>query len=132
MERLREEIVAMIIDRHRATPRHQQKSLGPSEIGHPCARKLASGILDMPAPNPQWDPLPSIIGTATHTWLETAADLANANLGRERWLTETKVHPAAWLSGSCDLYDTDSGTVVDYKVPGANQFDLLRREMSQT
>ena len=71
----------------------------------------------VPTCNPQWDPLPSIIGTATHTWLETAAALANTVLGRDRWLTETKVYPAPWLPGSCDLYDCDTETVSTTRCP---------------
>jgi hypothetical protein len=132
MEALRDDIVAMILARHTSTPRHLQVELGPSEIGHPCSRKLAYSMTNDPVPkcNPQWDPLPSIIGTATHTWLESAAVLANTELGRERWLTETKVHVTERLSGSCDLYDCDTETVIDYKVPGVNQFGLLSRDMS--
>src|SRR4029077_5645487 len=78
----------------------------------------------------QWDPLPSIIGVATHSWLAEAAELANTTLGRDRWLIETKVYPAPWLSGSADLFDTDTGTVIDWKVPGVNQFGILKTKMN--
>jgi hypothetical protein len=129
---LRNELIQMIMSRHFATPRHQQVELGPSELGHPCSRHLAYALTNDPLPrcNPQWDPLPSIIGVAVHAWLAEAAELANTVLGRERWLAENKVHPADWLSGSSDLFDTDTGTVIDWKVPGVNQFALLSREMS--
>lgn len=129
---LRSEILDFIMARYSNTPRHLQKELGPSEIGHPCSRRLAYGITAVPRSNPQFDPLPSIIGTATHTWLESAAVLANTELGRDRWLTETKVNVADGLSGSCDLYDTDTDTVIDYKVPGVNQFSILKKAMSAT
>ena len=130
---LRNELIDMIVARHMATPRHLQVELGPSEIGHPCTRHLAYALTNpepVPRCNPQWDPLPSIIGVATHTWLQSAAELANTELGRDRWLAETKVYPADWLHGSCDLFDIDSGTVIDWKLPGVNQFSILRAHMS--
>lgn len=128
---MRAELIAMIKARDEAAPRSQQRELGPSEIGHPCMRRLAYGLLDIERCNPSWDPLPAIIGTATHKWLESAAKHANNTLGRQRWLVETRVRPAAWLSGSCDLYDTDTGTVIDYKVPGASQFAKVKKGPSE-
>lgn len=127
---LRTSLTKMIIDRYNATPRHMQKALGPSEIGHPCMRKLAFGLMQEPACNPQYDPLPSIIGTATHTWLESAARHANEILGRERWVPESRVHVDSALSGSSDLLDRDSNTVIDWKVPGTNRFAMYKKEMS--
>jgi hypothetical protein len=120
----------MIKARDEATPRHLQKELGPSEVGHPCMRKLALGMMDEPRCNPQYDPLPSIVGTATHKWLESAASYANVALGRQRWLVETRVNVAPGLAGSCDLYDKDTATVIDWKVPGANRFKMYVKEMS--
>lgn len=128
---LKQDIIAMIKARDDATPRHQQRELGPSEIAHPCMRKLAYGLMRIEACNPQFDPLPAIIGTATHKWLESAAMYANTLLGRQRWLVETRVNPAPWISGSCDLYDCDTATVVDYKVPGNGRFKTYVKQMSE-
>jgi hypothetical protein len=105
-----------------SSPRSLQRELGPSEIGHPCMRKMAYGIMGVPRCNPEYDPLPSIIGTATHSWMEKAAAADNERLGRQRWLTETKVDVAAGLFGHCDLFDCDTGTVIDYKFPGYTSF----------
>lgn len=129
---LREELINMIRARDAATPRHLQKELGPSEVGHPCMRKMAFGMMDIPRSNPQFDPLPSIIGTATHKWLESAAAYANTQLGRQRWLIETRVNVATGLAGSCDLYDRDNAIVIDWKVPGDNQFKLKSKHMTTT
>lgn len=126
-DRLKQDIVAMIKARDAAAPRSQQRALGPSEIGHPCMRKLAYGLMEVDRCNPSFDPLPAIIGTATHKWLETAASHANTVLGCQRWHTEIRVNPAPWLSGSCDLYDADTATVVDYKVPGASRMKLYSK-----
>jgi hypothetical protein len=116
-------------------PRSQQVALGPSEVGHPCARKLAYGLTAQRAwaasnaiePNQRGhntgsDPLAAIIGTATHSWLEEAAHAANRRLGRTRWLTEIRVEVCPGLSGSCDIYDFDTFTAIDWKVPGAARF----------
>ena len=51
---------------------------------HPCHRKMAYGIMAEPGSNPQFDPLPSIIGTAVRTLARppTAPAHANEALGR--------------------------------------------------
>lgn len=127
---LRSDLMQMITDRDRATPRHQQIELGPSEIGHRCLRRLAYGLTATERANPYYDPLPSIIGTATHTWLFEAAVEANLKLNRIRWYAETKLEISQGLRGTCDLYDGDSETVIDWKVPGANRFTTYRKNMS--
>lgn len=125
---LRADLIAMIKDRDNATPRHLQRELGPSEIGHPCMRRMAYGLMGVEKTNPSFDPLPSIIGTATHKWLESAAAHANEVLGRTRWSAEVRVNITSWLSGSCDLYDHDTATVIDYKVPGTNRIAKYKKD----
>lgn len=125
---LRDELVSMIRSRDAATPRHLQVELGPSDVSHPCHRRMAYGIMAEPGGNPSFDPLPAIIGTAVHHWLESAARHANEALGRERWLTETRVEVAPGLSGSCDLFDLDTGTVIDWKVVGTPRLAKYRKD----
>lgn len=129
---LKADLLAMIRDHNDATPRHQQTELGPSQVAHPCNRKLAYGLTQTPRCNPPFDPLPSIIGTATHTWLQSAAHHANNQLGRQRWLTETPVTITPGLSGSADLYDTDTNTVIDHKLPGTNRIAAYKRDPGAT
>lgn len=112
---LRDALLDMIRSRDYATPRHRQVELGPSDVSHPCMRKTAFASMREPETNPPFDPLASIIGTAMHSWLQSAAELANQILGRERWLTETRVPVTPTLAGSSDLFDTDTGTVIDWK-----------------
>lgn len=95
-------------------------------------RKIAQGIMAEPRQNPEYDPLPSIIGTASHTWMQSAAELDNERLGRTRWLIEHRVHVAPGLSGSCDLFDTDNGIVVDHKFPGPDRFAKHKKKMDPT
>ncbi|MCV7175714.1 hypothetical protein [Mycolicibacterium sphagni] len=127
---LKDELLGLIKSRSSATPRHRQVELGPSDIAHPCMRRLGYGLLQIERCNPEWDPLASIIGTATHSWLESAATHANNTLGRNRWLTEVRVNPAPWLQGSCDLYDTDTETVIDWKVLGNTTFKRYCKAMN--
>jgi hypothetical protein len=128
---LRRDIIDMIQARDAATPRHLQTELGPSEVAHPCTRRLAYGLMGAEKVNTYYDPLPAIIGTAMHKWLESAAAHANMVLGRKRWRAETRVNVAEGLSGSCDLYDADTCTVLDYKIPGDRRFAACRKNMSE-
>lgn len=125
---IRNDLLAMIRDRDHATPRHRQVELGPSDVSHPCMRKMAFGMMGVEGTNPPFDPLPSIIGTAVHSWLETAAKHANTQLGRVRWITEMRVEVAPGLWGSCDLYDMDTGTVIDWKVVGTPRLRMYRKD----
>lgn len=125
---LRDDLIRLIRARDAATPRHMQRELGPSEVAHPCMRRMSFGMMEIPRSNPQWDPLPSIIGTATHKWLESAARYENQVLGRQRWLVESRVNVAPGLSGSVDLYDHDTQTVIDWKVNGNNRFDMYKKD----
>lgn len=125
---LRDDLIHMIRTRSANAPRSLQVELGPSQVAHPCMRKMAFGITAEPGSNPQFDPLPSIIGTAVHSWLDSAAQHANEVLGRERWLTESRVEVTPGLSGSSDLYDTDTATVVDWKVVGTPRLRKYRKD----
>lgn len=127
---LKRELINMVTMRYAATPRHMQRELGPSEVGHPCMRKMAMAMMEVPRCNPEYDPLPSILGTATHTWLESAARYVNHAMGRTRWLTETRVNVTSDLAGSCDLFDLDTGTVIDWKVLGNISFDKNSKQPS--
>jgi hypothetical protein len=121
---LRDDLIDMIRQKAASNPRHLQRELGPSEVGHPCARKLALGLMQVPRCNPEWDCLPSAYGVAMHTWLEHAAQMANERLGYERWITERRVEIRSDLWGTCDLYDTQSATVIDWKNLGYTSFDV--------
>lgn len=118
------------------SPRSLQKTLGPSEIGHGCDRRLAYSLA-RPEDDQEWtkersnvpyfkmDPWPSIMGVAGHAWLAEAVAMANQVLGRERWISEHRV--TAWDDveggiGTCDLYDTDSESVFDFKINGPTEF----------
>lgn len=117
-------------------PRSLQRALGPSEVGHPCIRRLSYGTVASrklsTAPiehglNRFNDPLAAIMGTAMHTWLEDAVRSENQRLGRVRWIPEQKVEIRPGLSGTCDIYDVDTQSVLDWKVPGKSRHDHYKK-----
>lgn len=129
------DIKEMIVKAESERPRSLQRVPGPSEVGHPCLRHLAFTVnrarSEVPAArgyNINSDPMPAIVGTAVHASLETAALAANKRLGRVRWVTEQRVvvRPQSAdkdeLAGTCDLYDFDTSSTLDWKVPGATAY----------
>jgi hypothetical protein len=126
------DLVDMIAQKGAANPRNLQVELGPSEVGHPCVRKLAYGLMATPACNPGLDPLPSIIGVAMHTWLEGAAQYANEVLGYQRWITERRVQVTEDLFGTADLYDTETHTVIDWKNLGYTSYSKYTKHIGPT
>jgi len=116
-ERLRSELIDMVKNAASNSGRSKQTEPGPSQIGDPCTYCLASRILGVYDRGPFDDPWLMVIGTAVHKWLETAAKKDNKNGGA--WCTETKVWPDDELlpkGGSCDLYQDNTGTVIDHKI----------------
>lgn len=120
-------IAALIRRTADAAPRSQQVTLGPSEAGEPCPRKLAYKLLDWPKAGRDFDPWAAVQGVAVHAWLADAFRAENERLGRDRYLIEQPVQPIGDadlarfgipgnLAGSCDLFDRDTGTVTDWKL----------------
>lgn len=129
---LLEDIKQIILDAEANKPRSLQRTPGCSEVGHPCQRKLAYLINASRRDNTEFrglnrfsDPMPAIFGTAMHTWLEDAVRVANERLGRIRWIPEQKVEVRPGLPGTCDLYDLDTHSVLDYKVLGKTSYDKV-------
>lgn len=120
-------IIEAAINNH---PRSLQRRIGPSEVGHPCSRRIGYQLLDFDDINTYtgvaWKPA---VGTAVHAWLESAFDAANlahdVGDGSERWLVETTVDVGqiggVTITGHADLYDRVTGTVIDHKVVGNPQ-----------
>ncbi|ASR85564.1 exonuclease [Mycobacterium phage Krueger] len=132
--------------------RSAQRALGPSEVGHPCVRRLATATMDLPRINPEGDPLPAWLGTAGHSKYEDAIVLDNERIIDEwlkdreqrctvlrgvaggddpqyvgRWFSERRVTVTGGLAGTCDLYDTWTDTVIDLKFPGGTKFSAYKK-----
>jgi hypothetical protein len=108
--------------------RGEQVPVGPSEIGTPCDRELAYRIAGVKGvQNP--DPLPAIIGTATHTWMQETMDEFEKVHGLKRFKTEMKVSPDVVIpSGTTDVYWQERALVLDWKFPGTDAMSKLRKE----
>jgi hypothetical protein len=105
-------------------PRTLQTRIGPSELGNPCDRCLAHKLGGTPdRPEAAWLPQ---IGTAVHEWAEMVIlrhEFTRAALGMPpRFLPEHKVTVGQIrgqdITGHSDVFDTHTGTVIDWKVVG--------------
>jgi len=95
--------------------RSVQKTIGPSELGSLCDRRIAYRLADAPEINYWSDPLPAIVGTAVHGWLEKAVNSFQKIHFMDRWVTELTVHPDPLVKGHMDLYDNQYKAVIDWK-----------------
>ena len=120
---VRDLLYGIVIAYENNRPRTLQKRLGPSEIGEPCARKLAYKLAHFPATGRARDPWLAILGTATHAWLAEALAWYNERVGREDWLIEQRVSVSDDIDGSCDAYFVPWALVVDHKIVGKTSFD---------
>lgn len=128
-ERLADDLRAMARRFEAGAERTKQRNLGPSQIGMPCTRCLARHCLGVPVTRDFDDPWCRIIGTATHAWLDDAAAFDNASTlttdgagRRAHWHPEQRIHPHPDLlpsGGKADLFDDETGTVIDHKIVGA-------------
>lgn len=128
-------IIATAIDAH---PRSQQKRLGPSEIGDPCARRLAYKLTDTPQARKLSTPWRPTVGTAVHSWLEEAFAQWNQDNhednGASRFLLETRIDAGdmagGTLAGSSDIYDRVTATAMDWKIIGPSAHKRLRADIN--
>lgn len=108
-------------------PRSLQHAVGPSELGTPCLRRLGYRLLDWePKANQAADPWPAMIGTAVHAYMAEVYGQVNERAGRDRYLIEHPVQLPYGVAGTLDLYDGDTGTVLDWKVPGPSRLKEYR------
>lgn len=110
-------------------PRSKQKALGPSEVGMECQRALAYRLLNTPEKPDDRLPWAPLVGTAVHATIAEALEAENKRLGRERWIVENRVTAADDLAGSCDAYDCDTLSVIDWKAVGDKSLAELPTNM---
>jgi hypothetical protein len=104
-----------------AHPRSAQAEIGPSEVGDPCARKLAHKFAGTPRREqpPMWR---AAVGTSIDAQLKDWCHAWNEAHGT-RFLTDVKVYvgdlyPGRPVTGHLDVLDLWTATVVDVKAPG--------------
>lgn len=121
------DLSAALVDYEQNSARSQQVAVGPSEIGVGCDRRLGYSLRNAPKQpehGVKWAPL---LGTAVHALIADALKAANDRAGRMRWLVEQRVQPDPAISGSCDAYDTDTNTVIDWKLVGKSTIEKAQR-----
>lgn len=132
-EQLVGELDWIIFDALAGQPRSLQTRIGPSEIGIPCARRIGYKLAGVQPVNDRgvaWKPF---IGTAVHEQLGAIFARYNRQAhepAAPRFLIEHKVDVGTIgdeiIDGSCDLYDTLTHTVIDWKIVGGKQLAKYR------
>ena len=103
-------------------PRSQQKTIGPSEMGSPCDRRIGYRLAQVPEVNIDFDPWPSSVGTAVHSWLQGAFDSWVRQGNGGDWMTEQTLRINEFVTGHSDLYWPAHATVIDWKTAGPDAF----------
>lgn len=118
--KLKKEIIEVVKWADWSSARSQQKTIGPSEIGDPCDRRIGYRIAEVPEVNDRFDPWAAIVGTSIHSWLDQAFTARNlASPPNERiWLTETRLPIAGQIRGRSDLFNLVENCVIDHKGAG--------------
>ena len=128
---LEAELLHIIRDAITNHPRSQQTRIGPSEIGHPCTRRIAYKLAGVPETNHP-DGWKATIGTAVHAWLADVFTAHNLPLHADRFYIEEKVTAGnvtglGDIDGSCDIYDRITATAIDWKITTRNKIKDYRR-----
>ncbi|MFK4869027.1 hypothetical protein ACI3K4_27815 [Streptomyces sp. CSMPJR101] len=127
-----DQIKKLIKDTANNAPRSRQVSIGPSEVGEECVRKLAYKIMAWPEQPADRDPWASVIGTAVHAWMAELFEKRDPQ--RERYRVESRVTvrdgygTGSRLAGSSDLFDRATGRNYDWKIVGTSTLNKYRRQ----
>lgn len=105
--------------------RSQQKHLGPSEIGHPCDRRLALSLMQAPPVNPGGDGWAAFVGTCVHVGLADMFMWADGDTGRFATEVPLEFPYAVVPRGTTDCLDRVLCLVLDQKVLGGWSLDKL-------
>jgi uncharacterized Zn-finger protein len=108
--------------------RNVQNTLGPSEIGTPCDRRLAMSAMHVPPVNPGMDGWASFVGTCIHTGLAEMFQWADSNTGRFAVEVPLKFPSEVVPHGTSDLLDRVLCMVDDHKAMGRFSLDKLRTQ----
>lgn len=104
--------------RRSADNRSAQTTMGPSEMGYGCDRRIALSLLRQPPVNPGGDGWAAWVGSCIHVGLESLFKWADGNTGRfvteDRLEFESKYVP----KGTADLMDRTLLMLADHKCLG--------------
>ena len=128
---LKDDLLDIIGQRIADHPRSAQSTIGPSELGMPCTRKLAHRLAgtERQSQRPAWR---TAVGTAVHAYLAETFDSFNENQDSPvpRFHVEKRVTigqaGGVDITGTADLFDRETFTVVDWKIVGATSLKAAR------
>jgi len=105
--------------------RSTQTTLGSSEAGHQCDRRIAYRLAGVPAVNHVQDPLRAFVGVGLH--LGMAELFQRLDGGAGRFLVESHVEYRG-VPGTVDLFDRFTGTVIDWKSTVRSKVSAIQRD----
>lgn len=115
-------------NRKSADNRSAQTTLGPSEIGTPCDRRLAMALMGIPAVNPGGDGWASFVGTCGHVGMGEIYTFADAGTGRYAVELPVLLGVPSVPRGTTDLLDRRDATIIDWKFMGAYSLKKFKLE----
>lgn len=131
VERTVPDLLNVLEDAIRNHPRTLQTRIGPSELGNPCDRCLIALLAEIVPPDGDAPWLPTI-GHAVHDWIEGVLLQHLMTTGSDRYIPEGKVSVGLVggvpITGSSDVLDVWTGTVVDWKVIGTTTLKKVNRD----
>ena len=126
---IKDDVINIVRWAHNNSPRSLQTSLGCSEVGQECDRRIGYTMAGIPAASGLGsDPWPAVVGTAIHAWMELAVNSYQEAHSLKQWVTELEVHPSPIVKGHTDLYDKDRKAVLDWKFPSPANLKIMREE----
>lgn len=98
--------------------RSAQTTMGPSEMGTPCDRRLALSLMRMPPVNPGGDGWAAFVGTCIHAGLERMFLWASGDTGRFAVEQRLEFGHVIVPKGTADLIDRTLFLILDHKCQG--------------
>jgi hypothetical protein len=108
--------------------RSAQQTMGPSEIGSPCDRRIAMSLLRLPPVNPGGDGWAAFRGTCVHVGLAEMLMWGNAGSGRYQTEVQLEFPSLVVPFGTTDAIDTALLMDIDHKVMGGWSLNKLMTE----
>lgn len=105
-------------NRQSSDNRSAQTTMGPSEAGSPCDRRLALSLMRQPPVNPGGDNWASFVGTCIHAGLENMFMWADAGTGRFAVEQRVEFDSRFVPKGTTDLIDRTLFMAGDHKAQG--------------
>jgi hypothetical protein len=116
-------------DRRRSSDnRSAQTTMGPSEMGYGCDRRIALKLLRQPPVNPGGDGFAAWVGTCIHAGLEDLFKWADGNTGRFATEERLEFDSPRVPKGTADLIDRSLMMLADHKALGRWSRNKFKKE----